>query len=337
MKLLITIGYVLLVLEVGFVLMLFLSRDMGDDAAGRGMARGFAMLLGPLVLVAGGLFLWGTRGGPRGALWTGIALVYIPMLLGAVSMGGNLFRSLDRTLGKAQHGRFADKSLTALARAISRVDTAQVAALLAAGHPDWDARDQIGRTLLGHAIDVAIGSGNDPNQVAIVRQLIDAGAPVRDTELAAERTMASVSEHNLVYHLYGVPNPHSLAILDLVLSRGLSPDQVDEDSIPIYFSTYTTLAALEALGKHGADFTRLDPRQDRLHQNALMAWLNLREWDICTFLLEHGVSPTYVAPDGRSARSILAEVDPPGVSYTETQAQARERFLKVWARFSSTP
>lgn len=334
MKIVIAIGYLLLVLELGMVLMMFLSRDMGDDAAGRGMARGFAMVLGPLVLIAGAAFVWGARGGPRPALWAGLLLVYVPVIFGAISFARGTFNKLDRTLGKAQHGRFADKSMTALARAISDVDTAKVAALLAAGRPDWDARDEIGRTLLGHAIDEAIGSGNDPNQVAIVRQLIDAGAPVRDTELAAERSMASVSEHNLVYHLYGVPNPHSLAILDLVLSRGLSPNQVDEDSIPIYFSTYTTLAALEVLGKHGADFTRLDPRQDRLHQNALMAWINLREWDISTFLLERGVSPDYTAPDGRSARSILAEVDPPGEQYTEADSAARARFLAALQRVS---
>lgn len=337
MKTLVTAGWVLLALEVLVVVFLFLSKNMGDDAAGRGMARGFALVLAPIVLVAGALLAWGARGGPKAVLWIALLLVFSPVLYAAVSMVGGTMSSLDHRLGRAQFGRFEDASLTKLARAISRGDTAAVRAALAASPPDFRARDQRDRTILGHAIAEAIDDYSGTGRVAFVRQLIDAGAPVTLGEIAPARQPSSVSAHNLVYHLYGVHNAAALEILDLVLTAGLSPDQVDEDSVPIYFSSYTVLPALEILAKHGADFSRLDPRTDRLHQNALMSAVSTRSWDLATFFLAQGLSPDYRAPDGRSARSILAEVDPPGSQYYGDDEKHHAAFVEALSQVRRQP
>ena len=64
MKPLLVIGWILLALEALFVVMQAVTKNVGDDAAGRGMAGGFAIVLAPIVLVAAGLFYWGSRGGP---------------------------------------------------------------------------------------------------------------------------------------------------------------------------------------------------------------------------------------------------------------------------------
>lgn len=331
-KPLIVLGWVLLVLEVLFVVMLFATRDMGDDAAGRGMARGFAMLLAPVVLLAGALLWWGARGGPKFALWVGLLMVFSPVLFAAVSTTRGTIKSLDRKMGLAEYGRFDDANLTALARAISDRDEPEARRLLAKGTPDWRARDRRDQTLLGHTIVKAIEDYETTAGVVFVRMLLDAGAPVAPNEISSERTQASVSEHNLVYHLYGVHNPAALAILDMVLTAGLSPNQVDEDSVPIYFSTYTVLPALEILAKHGASFTALNPREDRLHENALMAAVSMHMWKEATFLLGKGLSPDYTAPDGRSARSILAEEDPPGTLYYGDDEKTHAAFIEALAR-----
>lgn len=157
--------------------------------------------------------------------------------------------------------------------------------------------------------------------------LIDAGAPVTNDVLAPGATPASMTEHNLVYHLYYMHNASANAILDLVLAQGLSPNQVDEDGRPLYFSTYTTRATLEILARHGADFTRLDPRADRLQQNALMNSVALEKWPEALFFLERGLSPDYAAPDGRTARTLLAEVAPPGKEFYGDGKAAHAAFV----------
>lgn len=321
------VAWSLFALEVLFVASLALQKNMGDDAAGRGMATGFALLLGPIVLVAGVLLWWGTQGGPVAAFWVGLCIVGSPLAYGAFTFTGGMLHKLDRSLGQAQQGRFDDARLTRLARAIDAQDTVAVRQWLATGTPDWTARDRWGRTLLGHAIVKAVSYDAGPGRVEGVRMLLAAGAPPAANVIAAEKSMASVSEHNLVYHLYGIHNPSALAVLDMVLAAGASPDAVDEDDRPLYYSTYTVLPALEILARHGADFTRLDPRSDRLQQDALMNAVSMKMWAEARFFLQHGLSPEHTAADGRNMRSILAEVDPPGSVYYGDDASAHTAFI----------
>jgi hypothetical protein len=53
MKTLTTAGWLFFVLDAFLVLYLFVSRNIGDDTAGRGMARGFSYI-GTLFLVGAG-------------------------------------------------------------------------------------------------------------------------------------------------------------------------------------------------------------------------------------------------------------------------------------------
>ncbi|MBL8305826.1 MAG: hypothetical protein JNM33_03960 [Rubrivivax sp.] len=332
MKALVIAGWVLFTLEALFVLMLALQQNMGDDAAGRGMATGFAIVLGPIVLLAGALLLWGSRGGPAAAFWAGLCIVSAPVVYGLVSGAGGLWEKAERSLGRAQQGRFDDERLTRMARAIDVQDAAALQGLLASGPLDWQARDRWGRTLLGHAVARALEYDAGPGRPAFVKQLLDAGAPPAANALAKERSPASVSEHELVYHLYGVHSPPALAMLDMVLAAGASPDVLDEDGRPLYFSTYTVLASLEVLARHGADFTRLDPRSDRQNQNALMNAVQMRQWAEALFFLRRGLSPDHLAADGRSARSVLAEVDPPGSTYYGDDVAAHAAFIAELAK-----
>ncbi|TDP74909.1 hypothetical protein [Roseateles toxinivorans] len=333
MKIHVMSAWTLLALEALFVLMLALQRNMGDDAAGRGMATGFAMLLAPVVLAAAGLLWWGSRGGPAVAWWLGFCIVASPLAYGAVNFSVDMLKKIDRGMWRAQQGRFADARLTQLAQAIDGQDAAVLQRQLASGPIDWTARDRWGRTLLGHAVEKAVSDYGEPSRAEFVRMLLAAGAPPAANALVAEPGMASISAHNLVYHLYGIHNPNALAVLDMVLAAGASADAVDEDGRPIYFSTYTVLPALEILARHGADFTRLDPRSDRLQQNALMNAVSMQMWAAARFFLMQGLSPDYTAPDGRSMRTILAEVDPPGSSYYGDDELAHRAFMAELAKY----
>ena len=51
MKPLVILGWILLAGEVLFVASLLLMRNMGDDAAGRGLATAWGLILGAVVLV----------------------------------------------------------------------------------------------------------------------------------------------------------------------------------------------------------------------------------------------------------------------------------------------
>ncbi len=328
-KPLIIAGWVLFALEALFVLSLAISRNVGDDAAGRGMATGFAMLLTPILLLAGGLFFWGQRGGPALSLWVGLLMLGSPVLFGAVNVGGSLITSFDRAMGRAQFGKFNDAALTRLARAIDRRDTSQMRALLAGGTPDWSRRDRMDHTILGHAAYRVVEAWGDTAQVEPFRVLLAAGAPPALDALAPERTMRSVSEHDLVYHLYGVGHAGAVLALDTLLGAGASPNAVDEDGRPIIFSSYSRTPGLEVLARHGADLTVLDTREDQKGWTALMQATAQRSWDLALFFLQHGVPPDHTAPDGQSLRTILAEVDPPGSSYAGDDETNHAAFLKA--------
>jgi len=314
-KPLIIAGWVLFGLEALFVLMLALQKNMGDDAAGRGMATGFAIILAPLLVVSGALFLWGQRGGPAAAFWFGLLLLASPVLWGVSSFGQGMFNKFDRAMGRAQYGKFDDPDLTRLARAIDREDTAQMRELIARTPPDWTARDRRDHTILGHAVYRVLEAWGNTSRVEPLRVLLAAGAPPAVDAMSPERTQRSVSEHDLVFHVSGVGHAGAVLALDTLLGAGADPNTVDEDGRPIIFSSYLQLPCLEVLARHGVDLRALDTREDQKGWTALMLAAQLRSWDMALFLLQHGVPADYTAPDGQSLKSILAEVDPPGSTY----------------------
>lgn len=305
---------------------LALARNMGDDAAGRGLATGWAMILAVPLLLAGGLLAWGTWGHQKAAFWVGFALVLSPVAFGAINRGGQALKGVRRAAARAEHGHFADGRLTRLARAIDRADTSEVRALLARGAPDFAARDRYGHTILGHALHRVVEDFYGNARSEPVRLLLEAGAPPRLDVLSAERTAASISAHDAVFHLFAVHSPGALAALELMLAAGADPNRPDEDGRPLYFSTYTTRAALEVLARHGADFRRLDTRPDRTGWTALMSAAHLHSWPEALFFLEQGVPADHVAPDGASLATILAEEDPPDATYYGEDATAHAAF-----------
>lgn len=299
-------GWILLAAEVFVVGALFITRNMGDDAAGRGMARGFAIVLAPVVAVAAGLFIWGQRGGPRGAFWIGFGVLALPLALFAVNAARSTLRSASISAGKALNGKFDDARLTTLARAIEGNDTAKVRAMLGEGRIDFDARSRRGRTILGRAIEHALEYGSPPSAVESVRMLLAAGAKPIPNAVEPEFYQGNLDAHRLVAFVFGYTGDNMLQILDLILAAGADPNTRNYEEQPLYFSTYSSLAKLQVLARHGADFTALEStRTDRNGWTGAMFAVELGEYDVAAFLLDHGVSAQHVAPDGSSLRSLL--------------------------------
>lgn len=325
MRLAVITGWILLIVEASIVAWLFLMRNMGDDAAGRGMARGFAMLLGPIVLLAAALFVWGQRGGPRAAFWVGFGIMTIPLVLIVINMTRGTLRSVNLAAGKAQFGKFDDGKLTRLARAIEKDDTAAVRALIAEGGLDFEARSRRGRTILGRAVEHATGSYAAPSAVEVVRMLMAAGAKPITNAIEPEAYQGDLDAHLLVAYVFGGNSANTIPLLDLLLSAGADPNTRNYEGQPLYFSTYSSIPKLEVLAKYGADFTSPDTtRSDRDGWTAAMFAAELGEYEQALFFLDHGVSPTQVAPDGTSLKTIVAA--------KEGQAAGNEKLLELKRR-----
>jgi hypothetical protein len=251
MKLAVITGWILLALEGLFVAVLFVSKNMGDDAAGRGMARGFAVILGPILLVAAALFIWGQRGGPRPAFWAGFGIMAIPLVFFLVTSAKKTLRGFDLAAGKALYGKFNDRRLTRLARAIEKNDTATVRSIIAEGPIDFTARSKRGRTILGRAIEHASGAYDAPEAVASVRMLLEAGGKPLPNLIEPEFSQGDLDAHLLVAYVFGGNSPNTLPLLDLVLGAGADPNMRNYEGQPLYFSSYLTLPKLEMLPSTG--------------------------------------------------------------------------------------
>lgn len=322
-------AWVLLALEAAFVLLLFLQRNVGDDAAGRGMARGFSFVLAPVVALAAGLLWWAQRGGPAGAFWAGLGIVALPVALVLLNAGGGLLRTINHSLGRAQHGRFDDAALTRLARAIEQNDLVAVRAALAKGAPDFAARDRAGSTILGCAVQHALDDYGGDQRVEPVRLLLAAGAKPAADALAPAATQASVDLHLIIPYVYGGNSPGAVALLDALLAAGGDANAVNWEGEPLVFSSYGTLAKLQVLARHGANLRVLDARSDRKGWTAVMVKAQLGEWDQAEFLAEQGVPLGHLGADGTTLAKVLEEKEAQARAYG---AQVPEGLVRLRER-----
>jgi hypothetical protein len=307
MKIAVTVGWILLVIETALVLSMFVQPNMGDDAAGRGMARGFAMVLGPMLLIAGALFAWGQRGGPRFAFWAGFAIMAIPLAFIIKNSVVGRFNSFEHARGRALYGKFDDGRLTKLARAIEAEDTAAVRLIIAEGPIDFTARSRRGRTILGRAIEFAGSHDSSPTALESVRMLLEAGATPLPNVVEPAPYQGDLDAHLLVAYVFSGNSRNTVPLLDMILAAGADANTRNYEGQPLYFSTYATRPKLEVLARHGADFTALETtRTDRAGYTGAMSMAELGDWEIVSFLLDHGVRADYVAPDSNSLRKIVA-------------------------------
>ena len=322
MKVLVIFGWLLLAGEAFVVVNLLLTRNIGDDAAGRGLATGWGIILGGVLLVAGAAFVWGQFGGPRVLFYLGLLALAAPLGLFVVRYTRRVIEERERRAYWDSVVIFPDPRLVRLAAAIDALDTAQVRAIIAEGGLDFAARHHTGVTILGYAINNALMQGQPPVAVEPVRLLMDAGARPTPDILEAEASGPWAADR-LVAQLMG-GGEQGPAVLDLVLSAGGNASARDRDGRPLLASSYLRPATAEVLVRHGADVNARDSsRADRLGYTPAMLQAIYGEWDLVAFLLDHGADPALTATDGATLRDLLRAASPGAPDERLTRLRAR--------------
>ncbi|HEY3443757.1 MAG TPA: ankyrin repeat domain-containing protein [Paludibaculum sp.] len=313
MKLAFAAGWICFAVELIFTAFLFISKNAGDDAAGRGVATGYGIVLLPLILIAGGLLYWGQGSSSRVLQWTALLVVALPFLVGWGLWVSNAVSDAGDRRRAASAGDFADARLTALAHAIATRDQGALATLLTqSGEIDWQARNRSDATLLGHAVRAVLDDYSGDQGVALVGMLMAHGAPLAgDPIRPGMPLLAAIMEGN---------TPGTVALLQLVLDAGADPNVRDRDGLPLIHITnsWHGLEKLKLLAAHGADLQARNNRRDRPQWSALMNAAYMQDWEPALFFLAHGVPPEYRAPDGNTLATVMAERAEKYAAYQET-------------------
>lgn len=295
------LAWICLALDAILVVAMFVTRNVGDDAAGYGVATIYGLALNPILLGTATLLWWATRHGSRAGLMAGALIAGIPFIALAANRAGNLLDRIDHARYRATLGQFTDPALTELARAIDRNDADSVRTLLASGPHGWTQRDRQGRTLLGHAVAGALDSYGDSARIATVATLLDNGVPYASNAIEDDpdwfATMATR------------PDARYDPAIASALAHGANPNvSVPSSDEPLIMSTSMTPARLELFAAHGADLDARLTREDRPGWSALMNAITFQMWPVATWLLAHGASPRYAARDGKTAKHVLDDV-----------------------------
>jgi hypothetical protein len=295
-------GWICFALDALFVLMLLVTKNMGDDAAGRGLATAWGMVATVPLLVAGGVLLWGTQRHSRAATIVGAALTALPFIVMLASTARGFAGKASRAVWRSRQGKFADPVLTAVARAVDKGDTATIRALLAKrdGTRDFSQRDAWGQTLLGYAVQRTQGMYAPEQSTEAARVLLQNGVPyTADAVREGENWFASIATSS---------TDKWNDLLEAALAAGADPnarEPYDENAMILSYNM--TVAKLELLVRRGADVQARSARTDRPGWSTLMNAAYLGMWPEALFFLRHGVSPDYVARDGKTVRTVIAE------------------------------
>ena len=303
MKALTILAWILFGIDALMVINLWLVKNMGDDAAGRGMATGFAMLLTPVVLALGALLFWSTRSGSRPGVLVALAVLGIPLWMGIANYGKEVTGQLLRGARRRQELAYPAPRLSDLARALRDKDPARVRALVAGAPLDWSARNSEGMTILGFAVARVIDMYRTPQDVESVRILLEAGAPPDSDILGPDKV--------LLEWVLGGNAQEAHDVLQLLFKAGADPNVTTIDAgdrRSLLFISYMDLPELRIFVEHGVNLEALDTRSDQLGWNVLMQAANNGDWPTAQFLLEAGARTDVVAADGHTTlRTILAD------------------------------
>jgi hypothetical protein len=289
------IAWIFVGLQALVVLLMFTEKNAVGDITGQDLSRVFVILL---FLVSAGLLLWSQLGSSRLFQWTAVVVASIPVVIALTLVGDNYVEQWRHGTDEAQKGRFADAHLTEIARAIDRQDSAAEKALLEQRRVDWEARDRVNATLLGHAVKrILFDYPGDPS-IDRVHILLAHGAPLTDSALGPDRhLLETVFEGNM---------PAAVELLKLFLDYGADPNALDSTGLPLIQTISCTLEKLKVLEAHGANLNAPNNRADRPKWTPLMNAAYYGNWDQALYLLEKGVPPDYKAPDGSTLETVLA-------------------------------
>lgn len=284
MRIAFVIGWVFFAVEAFLAASLLFAKS--GDAAGKGMASGMAMVLLPLVLLAGALLLWAQMSSSAALQYAALLAVSLPVLVGAGLWISNWTSERSYEKNSEQAGHFTDARLTRIAMHLDRKEFAAADALLKEKPTvDWAAVDAHGKTLLEHAVTRVLEDYSPEAGVEGVTILLAQGAPLPKAEV--------------VQAIYEGNSPGAVALLAAMLKAGVDPNSKDRFGEPFVHLTHVFRARekLELLAEHGADLHVLSSRADRPGWNALKTAVAMGNHEVTSFLRDQGVSEAKVAKE----------------------------------------
>ena len=274
-------------LDAVLVITAIVSRNMGDDAAGRGVALTFG-LVGLAFVLAGGAGLYFSS---RAHSWPGAIGSIIPLAVPFMLFFGadveSYVRKIRSGFDSRKEGRYPEPAQRELGKAITAGDFEAMRKILAP-HPNLNGHDAAGYDLLSYAVmETRLTRTDEENlrHVEGVRLLLDAGMdPNQSKDSDGSSTFGG-----LAYYL-SQPTPAGYVadtaateVFRLFLDHGANPNVLREHQ-PLIFSEWRNLDSLRALLDHGADINMRDEAGD----TPLLYYLWNGRWDAALLLLERG-------------------------------------------------
>ena len=295
-KLLIVLGWGVFALDAFLAIVAVVSRNMGDDAAGRGAG---------LVLAGGaGLYFSG-----RAHSWPGAIASIVPLALPLLLFFGTdveaYIHKLRAGFEGRKEGRYAGPAQRELANAIPMGDFESMRRILAT-HPNLNGRDEAGNDLLSSAASQTQTTASEAERtksVEGVRLLLEAGMdPNASRESNGSSTFAGVSHGSSRPTGNGwAGDPAATEVFRLFLEHGANPNIMYERQ-PLIFGIWANLDSLNAALDHGADIDIRDSAGD----TPLLFHLFNGRWDAALLVLQRGADIDVVNQSGTTPETALA-------------------------------
>ncbi len=297
LKIIIVAGWGLFAIDAFLAVVALISRNLGNDAAGRGVAFTFG-LIGLAFVFAGGAGLYFSG---RFHSWLGAAASILPLALPLLLFFGSDIESYAQRVASVFHrqkaGRFPDPAQRELFNAIENDDCEAIRKILAA-RPNLGARDEAGSDLLSYAVTqthLARSDEENVKSVEGVRLLVDAGAdpnpPFIESAYHVSRPMPDG----------WAADPAGAEVFRLLLEHGANPNVLKEKQ-PLIFDIWTNPDSMRAMLDHGADINARDENGD----TPLLFYLWNGRWDAAMLVLERGADVSVQNKLGTTPQLALA-------------------------------
>ncbi len=278
-KALVVASWFCFALDTFLVIAAIVTRDAGDDAAGRGVARSFG-LIGLAIVVIGGTGLYFSG---RSHTWVGLAASSIPLMLPLLFIFGTQIEGVYHDIGvrisNSKVGRYPEPAQRELAKAIEAADFTAMRKILTT-LPNLNGHDQAGFNLLGYAVAECLTIGPDRDgktRIEAVRLLLDAGMdPNRSAQPNNSSSFASLAGQ--------LTEPVNSELFLLFLRHGADPNTKGDLGKPVIFWAWESPECLSALADRGADLNVADEDGD----TPLLFFLRNARWDAALVMLERG-------------------------------------------------
>jgi hypothetical protein len=297
-----TIGaWILFTLDAFVVLFAIISRDMGDDAAGRGMARGLGLIGLAFLLPAGALLYVGGRAHSWPAVIGALLLLALPFLLFFGTRVELAVRDVRWFVNARKLGRYPEPAQRQLARAIETGDLQTMRTVLAS-HPNLHGRDPLGNDLLRYAMSQSrpgrpeVDADSERGGEA-VRLLLEAGMDPNQQQGAGSISCFL----SLCYS--GRSDPVFVRVFRLFLEHGAAADELDSNGQPPIFHVWNSPETIRGLLEHGVDIDR----RSRSGETPLLHYVKYRHWQAALLLLDCGADIHVRADNGLTLERALED------------------------------